>query len=193
MFVASSGGPRWRSWRLARSLDAEKAVCSTPRTPDELALRHTQARTALRWGFVGRSPCTCVGGALQARDPVWGLAATLWILLPLATWLSARGTRSAHAKASAKSGLQPPAPRARAAAILARAAVARSRTTSSSRGRNPSALPTSLEQVARADRDRRPADVGTVLLLAVSPAICEELFFRGALLSGLRRDLAAGA
>ena len=28
-----------------------------------------------------------------------------------------------------------------------------------------------------------------LFLLAISPAICEELFFRGALLSGLRRDL----
>jgi sodium transport system permease protein len=28
-----------------------------------------------------------------------------------------------------------------------------------------------------------------ILLLAISPAVCEELFFRGAFLSGLRRDL----
>ena len=32
-----------------------------------------------------------------------------------------------------------------------------------------------------------------VLLFAVSPGICEELLFRGALLSGLRRDLRPGA
>ena len=31
--------------------------------------------------------------------------------------------------------------------------------------------------------------VALLLLVAMSPAICEELFFRGALLSGLRRDL----
>src|SRR6185295_8575585 len=30
-----------------------------------------------------------------------------------------------------------------------------------------------------------------IFLLAISPAVCEELFFRGALLSGLRRDLGA--
>jgi sodium transport system permease protein len=32
-----------------------------------------------------------------------------------------------------------------------------------------------------------------LFLLAISPAICEELFFRGALLSGLRRDLSVAS
>src|SRR5262249_12774092 len=53
-------------------------------------------------------------------------------------------------------------------------------------------LPSSLEEVSMLGNLRELPAWWQVFLLAVSPAVCEEVFFRGALLSGLRRDLGVG-
>ncbi len=191
MFVASSGWAALALWRLARALDSENLL-QHAENEDELAVRHTQSRTALRYGFVVVFAVYVVGGTLQARDPVWGLAATLWILLPLATWLSARGTaRRAHETWTQVLALRVPHVAHAAAAILAAPAIALLARQLFAWQRSVLPLPASVERVALPIEIAGLPLVGQVLLLAVSPAICEELFFRGALLSGMRRDLAA--
>src|SRR5690606_12252725 len=52
---------------------------------EEAARRRLAARDALRFGWTAVIGLYLVGGFLQAKSPVWGLAASLWlVLLPLA-------------------------------------------------------------------------------------------------------------
>jgi sodium transport system permease protein len=131
-----------------------------------------------------------VGGTLQAWNTVWGVVMTLWLILPPLALFSARGT-ARRAKESLASALHLAAPRVTHAigAVLLAPALAVLAKTVFDWQKTVLPLPSRVQQ---GDLLHDITDLPLVWrlgLLAVSPAICEELFFRGALLSGLRRDL----
>ncbi len=186
--VASSGWAALALWRLARALDAEKLL-QHGENEDEVGRRRTQSRTALRWAILVVFAVYLVGGWLQALDPVWGLALTLWGILPLAAWLSARGTaRRARESIADVLSLRPPrVAHALGAVLIAPAAALGARHLFEWQQR-ALPMPHHFESVSLPLEILGQGVLLQVVLLALSPAICEELFFRGALLSGLRRD-----
>lgn len=139
---------------------------------------------ALLWGTAGVLVVQIVGGLLRAWDPTWGLFATIWLVLPALAALAARElVRAEQVTLAEVLGLVSPRPRHAFVALLA-----------------APALMLASESICRFEA-RLAWDIGPwrpvrllelppaarVLLLAVSPAIGEELFFRGALLQRLRR------
>lgn len=174
--------------KVGRLLDGEKALMAGD-AEREAAARAVQSRRALRWTIGAIFAVYVVGGMLQAWNLPLGLALTLWgIALPLAV-LSARGTaRRAGETLREALGLARFAPVQVLGALLAAPALAL----------GASALFELQQQVLPlpegADMEQALAGLqalplwAMLFLVAVSPAVCEELLFRGALLSGLRRD-----
>jgi sodium transport system permease protein len=189
MFAASSFWAAAALGQLARSLGTERLVQSEG-GPDETALRNVQSRYALRWAWVAVFLVYVVGGSLQAWSLPWGLFLTLWVLLLALAVLSARGTaRRARESVIATLQLVPPrAAHALGAVLLAPALSALAKIIFEWQ---KVALPLP-SRVEHADLLQGLAGIPLwmrIFLLAISPAVCEELFFRGAFLSGLRRDL----
>lgn len=189
MFVANCGWAWLALAKLSSLLDAEK-IMQHQDNAEETATREVQSRYALRWAIVAVFAVYLVGATLQSWNIVWGLAATLWlVLLPLAI-LSARGTAQ-RAKESLREALwlrAPNALHALGAALVAPAFVLVGEHVFEWQKR-VLPLPSSFGDV-----ELLPASLDEhvwlkLALIAISPAICEEMFFRGALLSGLRRDL----
>jgi sodium transport system permease protein len=190
--VASSALWAWLVLaRLAGTLDAER-LFRTRDDEGEMAARHIQSRRALRWGFASVVLVFLVGGRLQTADLVWGLLLTLWLLVPVLALLAARGTaRRAGESLATTLGLGRP----RALHLLGALLIAPALVTL------VSALFAWQSQVlplpsGAADLELlRPLEelptLGLLFVLALSPGLNEELLFRGALLSGLRRDLPA--
>lgn len=189
MFAASTAWAALALFQLARTLDSERLVQHAP-NEDEARDRRLASRGALRWALVVVFAVYMVGGWLQSLHAVWGLAATLWILLPLAAWGSARST-ARRSRESIASVLAWRAPRVAhvAAAILAAPAVAWAAKHVFAWQQGFLPLPREFEQLALPLEIAGLGVVAQVLLLALSPAICEELFFRGAFLGGVRREL----
>jgi len=189
MFVASSGWAALALWRLASALDAERLV-QHGANEAESGGRHMQSQSALRWALVVVFAVYLVGGWLQALHPVWGLAATLWILLPLAAWGSARSTaRRARESLAVVLSLRRPRIAHVAAALCAAPAAAWAAKHLFELQRQFLPVPSTLESIALPIEIAGLSSFAQVALLAISPAICEELYFRGAFLGGLRRDL----
>jgi len=173
---------------LGTIFDAERVLVSEG-SEEEDAQRRVQSRKAIAWGFAGVLSVYVLGGLAQGAHAVWGLALTLWLLLPLLSLLALRGTLR-RAGEGWKSALFWHLPRSShlLAALLAAPALARLSQAWIAWQEQVLPLPSSLVE----------ADFGVLgelsgpaafALLALSPGICEELFFRGAILSGLRRDL----
>jgi sodium transport system permease protein len=191
MLVANTAWAGAALGQLARTLDTERLVQSAG-GEEEIGLRFVQSRLALRWGWIAVFLLYVVGGTLQAWNSIWGLALTLWVLLPTLAWLSARGTakRAKDTVARALHLAWPRATHALGAMLLAPALAVLAKTVFDWQ-RHVLPLPSRIQQ-GDLLRDLGELPLGLrLLLLALSPAICEELFFRGALLSGLRRDLGA--
>lgn len=182
--------------RLGAILDAERVLSGTD-SGSESAQRHMASRTAKRWGFIAVLAVYVIGVRLQSWNLEWGLTLTLWVLMPALTVLCARRARRArerHAKGwLGDLRLGPPAPQHLLGALLAAPGLAwamregllplLTRVLPMPQSALEGGLPGTMEAM------------GTPLLLflfALSPGIAEELFFRGALLSNLRRDLSAG-
>lgn len=189
MFVANSLWAGLVLTRIARVLDAEKLLQSRG-DENEVAARAVQSRYALRWAAVAVFTVYVAGGAVQAWSPVWGLAATLWILLPALATLSLRGTmRRAREGWRAALGVRAPALHHALGAILLAPALAVCAQQLFEWQKAVLPLPIGFEDVALPIELEGLSPLASFALLALSPAICEELFFRGAFLSGLRRDL----
>jgi len=191
MLVANTAWAALALGQLARALDTERLVQSEG-GEEESAQRSVQSRLALRWGWVAVFLVYVVGGTLQAWNMVWGVALTLWmILLPLA-FLSARGTarRAKETLGRALHLVRPRATHALGAMLLAPALAALAQIVFDWQ-RTVLPLPSSIRQADLLQDFTDLPWAARLFLLAISPAICEELFFRGALLSGLRRDLGA--
>jgi sodium transport system permease protein len=189
MFVANCAWAWLALAKLSSLLDAER-VMQHQDNPEETATREVQSRYALRWAIVAVFAVYLIGATLQSWNLAWGLAATLWlVILPLAL-LSARGTAQ-RARETLREALwlrAPNALHALGAALIAPAFVLVGQHVFEWQKR-VLPLPSSFGEV-----ELLPAAVNDhpwlkVALIAISPAICEEMFFRGALLSGLRRDL----
>jgi membrane protease YdiL (CAAX protease family) len=178
--------------RMADLLDAERSLQGDEHEREQ-GLRRTQSSRALAWGAAAALALYAVGGWLQSRSPLWGLAATLWILAPLLAWLSARGT-ARRARASLAEVLSLRA--ARAAHVVAALCLAPALAWLMRRW-----VPLQQELLPMPSTHLAPDSPFAALLdqpawvlfglLALSPAIGEEFLFRGALQGGLRRDLSA--
>lgn len=193
MFAASSLWAAAALSHLARSLGTERLVQSEGGS-EESALRSVQSRYALRWAWVAVFVVYVVGGTLQAWNLPWGLFLTLWaLLLPLAL-LSARGT-ARRARESLRASLHLATPKAAHAlgALLLAPALAALAQVIFEWQRIALPLPSRIEHGELLQGLAGVSLPMRIFLLAISPAICEELFFRGAILSGLRRDLSAAS
>jgi sodium transport system permease protein len=189
MFAASSLWAVATLGQLARSLGTERLVQSEG-GEEETGLRSVQSRYALRWAWVAVFLVYVLGATLQAWNLPWGIFMTLWLLLPPLALLSARGTarRAGESVTRALHLVRPRAAHALGAILLAPALAALAKIVFEWQTvvlPLPSRVETGelLEGLSDMPLPLR------IFLLAISPAICEELFFRGAILSGLRRDL----
>lgn len=190
MFVVQSAWAGLVLSRLALLLDSERIV-QGPLNEAELEARQVQSRVAVRWAIVAVFSVYLVGATLQKWHVAWGLAATLWLLLVPLALLSARGT-ARRARESIGRALWLGAPRVAhvlGALCLAPAFVLGARRYFAWQ-QDVLPMPSGQGEVSLFQGSGDHA-IGLLALVVLSPAICEELFFRGALLSGLRRDLPA--
>jgi sodium transport system permease protein len=175
---------------LGSLFDAERVLASAG-TDEEDSERRVQSRSALNWGFAGVLAVYLVGGMVQGAHPVWGLVATLWVLLPILSWSSVRKTASRAGESIATAlWLRVPRPSHLLAALLAAPALARVAGEWITWQQKVLPLPSSMTSGGLPAEFSELSNVGMFFLMALTPGICEELFFRGAVLSGLRRDLA---
>ena len=174
--------------RVGRLLDGERALAAGDEER-EAAARAVQSRRALRWTMGAIFALYVVGGALQAWNLVLGLALTLWgIALPLAL-LSARGTaRRARESLGQTLGLTRVAPLALLGALLLAPALALGAGELFALQQRILPLPDGYNAESMLGALLTLPLWAKLFLIAITPAICEELLFRGALLSGLRRD-----
>lgn len=176
--------------RLTDTLDAERLLANEE-TAAEAAARRVQATTAIRWGITAVLVLYVVGGRLQAWDLVLGTTLTLWGLALGMAVLAGRGTARRAGEPLARTlGLGAPQPLHLLGALLLAPALARTMEILLEQLQRLLPLPSSMTestQLLEGLADLSPR--GLFLLLALSPGICEELLFRGALLSGMRRDL----
>jgi sodium transport system permease protein len=138
------------------------------------------------WGAVGVLAIHFGGQWLRAWHPLWGLFATLWVVLPGLTLLATRSMEPVGA--SSMDALQmraPPLRHAVGALLLAPLLACAARAVGAWERAHLPPLLEGLPAVPVAEL----SPMARLLLLAISPAVCEELFFRGALLSGMRRSL----
>jgi sodium transport system permease protein len=189
MFAANSAWAVLALAQLTHLVDAER-VFSTDDIDRESGSRRIQSRYALRFGCVAVFLVYVAGSTLQAWSPVWGLASTLWILLPALALFSVRGTARRAGESIARAlTLNLPLKRHALGAVLLAPALARAAQFLFEWQKNALPLPAGYAEVALPIELQNLSPLAAVLLLAVSPAITEELFCRGALLSGLKRDL----
>jgi sodium transport system permease protein len=189
--VAASIGWAWLAIRaLAHTLEAER-VLQVADHEREAGGRHLQSRAALRWGLASVLLIYGLGGWAQSRWPLGGLMMTLWLLLPLLALKSVHGTaRRAGESVVRALGLRRPAlGHALGAALLAPALAQLTRGIASFQERFMPLPAHALEAAQQLDFLGDLSPLAVFFVVALSPGICEELLFRGALLSGLRRDL----
>ena len=134
-----------------------------------------------------------VGGLLQGLHTLYGLMATLWLLLPAGALVAARGTAGrAREPLLTTLGLRAPAPWHALAGLLAAPPLVQLAMRWIQWQQEVLPLPSRLGDAAGLAEDLTSLHPAALFLaLALSPGLCEELFFRGAVLSGLRRDLPA--
>lgn len=188
--VASAGWTWIALSRLAGLLDAESVLQSTD-ADREGAQRKLMSQRALHWGWFAVLAMYVAGTTLQGWHLTLGLALTLWGLLPLLTFFAARSSaRRAGTSWFAELNLRLPHPAHAAAAVLSAPLVVAVVMPVVEKVRV--FLPMPVGEAARFEMVLQDLQLGpwlAMLLFAVSPGITEELFFRGAILSGLRRDL----
>lgn len=174
---------------LARTLDAERLLqhATNEAEADERRLR---SRDALRAGLVVVFAVYLLGGWMQSLHAAWGLAATLWIVLPVAAYALARAT-ARRSRTSVADVVQWRAPRVAhvVAALCAAPAAAWFARRVLAWQEHVLPLPSTIEHASLPSEIAALSTTAQIALLALSPAICEELFFRGAFLGALRRDL----
>ena len=178
--------------KLGALFDGERVLAGEG-SEEEIAGRHVQSRAANAWGWAGVLSVYLVGGLAQSAHAVWGLVATLWLLLPALALLSIRGTAErAGESVRAALWLRLPRPSHLCAALLAAPALARIASVWIEWQQRVLPLPSSMTSGSGLPAELTELSSGWMFVaLALSPGICEELFFRGAVLSGQRRDLAA--
>ena len=173
--------------RLAGVLDAERVL--GPLAPED-GERGASERHGQVFGFVAVLAVVAVGGQLQRWNLGWGLFLTLWVLLPgLALACARRARRTGAGGLARELGLRMPALAHVAGALLLVPGLAHAL------GEWILPLQERLLPLPARALDARAleswlASMPTALLLflmALSPGVGEELFFRGALQSSLAR------
>ncbi len=196
----------WLALRqLAGHMDGESALVAD--SDVQKAARQGPARHGKRWGFVGVLAVYVVGSWMQSKDLIYGLAGTLWGLMPiLAVMCALRAKKHSDSSATQKlhSGppfisvahelrLRLPKPAFILGALMLVPGMAwlvqlyyplqlKALPT-------PSSMAKSLEPMAHILGELSLPKL--LFVMAVSPGVCEELFFRGAILSSLRRGFSA--
>ena len=196
LLVASTGWAVLAVRALARVLSTER-ILQGGRIEEESIQNRMQSRTAIGYGLVAVLGSYVVGGWLQSRFGVKGLLLTLWGLLPLLAWLCGRRVaRRAGEPLLTSLWLGAPPLRQIAGALLCAPFVAACMRTLVEAQARVAPMPSRMLEAAGAGRlfseMEQLGPLGLFFLLALSPGVCEELLFRGALLSGLRRDLGTG-
>ena len=183
---------------LAHSFSAERVLAhgvADGLAPSDHAGREGRAaRTALAFGGTAVLVLYLVGGWLQARLGIPGLLLTLWGLLPLLAWLCARAVAARTGESLAQAlGLAWPSAQQVAGVLCCAPGLAWLVRTLAELQSRVAPLPASvLESAGNALWFADAGPLALFFVLALSPGVCEELFFRGALLSGLRRGLPPG-
>lgn len=169
-------------------LEAERLLRSAG-TSLEAAKRKVSARAGLRWGFLAVFLVYVIGGALQARGLVSGLFLTLWVMLPALTWFAARARARQEGWVNAL-GLHRPRITQLVGALIAAPALAWC-VAHLLLPLQESVLPSPksvFETVDMSALESLPWPL-MFFLVAITPGICEELLFRGAVLQALKKDL----
>jgi membrane protease YdiL (CAAX protease family) len=191
MFAAQCAWAWLALSRLATLLDAERVVQGAENEAESDA-RNIQSRIATRWAIVAVFAVYLIGATLQKWNIVWGLAATLWLLLLPLALLSARGTaRRARESLGSALWIAPPRIVHALGALCLAPALALAAKLLFAWQQRVLPMPSSQGEVTLFQGEAGDHTWAMLVLVALSPAICEEFFFRGALLSGLRRDLSA--
>lgn len=176
--------------RLAGLLDAERVLQSTE-GDREAAAAKLMSQRALFWGWFAVLAMYVAGQTLQSWNMTAGLALTLWGLLPLLTFFTARSiARRGGTPWWRELNLGLPHPAHALAAVLTAPLLVEVMLPLAEAIQTLLPMPT--RQAASFSFLAQGVDLGLALslfLFAVSPGVTEELFFRGAVLSGLRRDL----
>lgn len=148
-------------------------------------------RRALRYGWAGVFVVYLAGGLLQTLHPVWGLLATLWILLPALAIALARHGRERGEPMHAALGLLRPSPLHALGALLAAPGLASLARSAFEWQQKVLPLPSSMSSESALPFELASLSPAALLfVMALTPGVCEELFFRGAVLGGTRRELA---
>lgn len=186
--IVASGTAAWFALaRVGRLLDLE-SVLQHGDTEAEGALRQRRARRAMWFGWLAVFAIYFVGSWLQSRSLAWGLAATLWgLALGLALVLAHLCAKEDRSSLATPLGLARaggwPAWAAVPFAVVGLAGLAGILVTWQSQ---VMPLPPGFGAQIEGLVEFGPA-LG-LFLLALTPGVCEELLFRGAVQSGLQRD-----
>ncbi len=195
----------WVAWTLRRlggMLEGERALASTSEA--RRLAKQGPARHGMRWGFAGVLAFYLVGYTIQARIPTWGVAYSMWGLLPplalLCAWRARRTwapwpgeAQPARFSLAAELGLRPGRWSVGLGALLLVPAMTLGMQHFLTWQESLLPLPQFMQQAA--GLETMLSELSTVqmlFLMALTPAICEELFFRGAVFSSLRRGLSTG-
>ncbi|MEM7306209.1 MAG: CPBP family glutamic-type intramembrane protease [Planctomycetota bacterium] len=191
--LASTGWAAFALSRLRRTVDAERLL-STSDVSDEANARRVHSSRAIRFGAVSALLVYVVGGRMQAAAPVAGLLATLYgLVVFLAVLAAARSARRTGEPLGTALGLVRAAPSHLVGAALLAPAAGQLVQRVFALQQRLLPMPSTVGAEALVSFTAELSLPLLVLLLAVSPGICEELLFRGALLRPMRRDLAPAA
>ncbi|MEZ5978405.1 MAG: CPBP family glutamic-type intramembrane protease [Planctomycetota bacterium] len=159
-------------------------------TEAEGAQRRRRSRRALSFGWAAVFLIYFVGSWLQSKELVTGLVTTLWgMALGIALLLAWVQSRDGGAPLAGELGLVRPNLRSSLAAVVGAVGMLGLAGVLIDWQSQVLPLPPGLGAEIAALTDLAPWQA--FALLALSPAICEELLFRGAITSGLLRDLPA--
>ena len=206
VMIISHLGWSWLALRqLASKMDGESALVAD--SDVQKAARQGPARHGMRWGFAGVLTVYIVGSWMQSIDMLTGLAWTLWGLMPVLAVTAAWRAKKRMGPASNQSlqsgprfvsmvrelGLNVPNLGFVIAGLMLVPAMGWAMQHFLVVQSKVLPLPSSMAGGAAAlEALFNELSTGKLLFLfAISPGICEELFFRGAVLSSLRRGFSA--
>jgi len=191
-FLASCGWAAFALSRIANTLDAERLLAS-PATSAEATARKLSAQRAIRFAIVASLLIYVVGGRLQSAWGLGGLMATLWGLSLGLALIAARFDAGRPPLRDAL-GLRMPKPAHALGAVLCAPALALAVERLVGWQQRLLPMPSSAGAAAESLAFLTElSPLALVFVMAISPGVCEELLFRGALLGQMRRDLRPGA
>lgn len=192
LMVASHLGFTWLALtRVGRILDAEKILGGAGDAKAEGHLRKAAGRHAMGWGFAAVMTMYLVAGSVQRWNMEWGLWFTFWVFLPvfaLAVALLAPRREGEPFRLREALGLRLPHPAHLAGALLIVPALALGARTLLEWQMKVLPIPGGGLDVDPSALGLPEGTFWLVFFLALSPAVFEELLFRGALLESMKRD-----